>query len=105
MQTCCYNPIDPDFDPQWRDNWAAWQWAWTWNMLGSLIQDPFTDAGGFMNYDPFSFSPLMMDNEQARRDCCIDSSNCGAYHQIRLIDTCEKFGPPANISKYETAVL
>ena len=101
MQTCCYNTINTDYDTQWQDSWGSWQWAWTWKILGSLIQQPFADAGGFMNFDPISFSSLTMDNEQARRDCCIDSPYCQTYHQIRTIDTCEKFVPSALVSKQQ----
>ena len=99
FQTCCYNPVDIDYDSQWRDNWNSWQWAWSWKILGSLIQHPFAEAGGLVNFDPISASPIVLDNEQARLDCCINSPNCQVYHQIRIIDTCDKFVSPALVSK------
>ena len=87
----------------WQEYWNYWEWSWSSSTtrVGTLIDFPFAEAGGFYNFDPLSTSSasLIQDDEQALRDCCVDSCNCRAYHQVRVVNTCSSYVPPPIVSK------
>ena len=66
--------------------------------LGDLITDPQSiNAGGFYDFDPLVTNPTSVQfqaDQQAKQDCCIDSDNCGVYHQVRQTNNCTNYRPP-----------
>ena len=66
-------------------------WAADW--LGNLIVLPVFEAGGYVEYNPLYYPQKAAEEEEAKKNCCLYSTYCSSYYNVRPIKSCDAFIP------------
>ncbi|XP_031551867.1 mucin-like protein isoform X2 [Actinia tenebrosa] len=81
-QECCY-----------KFERAQGRWGWWWWI--SFLAYGFPDGGNAHRFHKYRYpTEYQNDDKQAYQDCCIKSSMCWMYQEVRPSDTCSRYVPP-----------